>query len=316
MTGLKRAPWVSVLGVAGLAAPVWGDVAFVDTFSQVAWNGVIGVGGDSLSYNQLDSTGWTSPPDVIFNLGVNHTPVNYNEDDNFGPAGWWGRNETHVWSRGAYYVNGTLGVAARVDAGVSNVNTSSGAPVLLSTGSSSQYKLRINVTTPTTYRLVGRGQYAGVFTSMKFGNTTTGGFAYWSIFNPDGEQAVDQTGTLDPGVWLLEIYHGANVFGDGSGANDSHYRLIVGSVIGAGCNLADITEVGGTSEAPGLPDQQLTVDDLILFVNLFSDGTGCPGATPCSRADITGIGGPPESPDGELTVDDLIAFVNAYSEGC
>ncbi len=84
----------------------------------------------------------------------------------------------------------------------------------------------------------------------------------------------------------------------------------------AGCNLADITEVGGTEEFPGNPDGQLTVDDLILFVNLFSAATGCPGTAPCNRADVTGIGGSGAAPDGELTVDDLIEFVNAFSTGC
>ncbi len=83
-----------------------------------------------------------------------------------------------------------------------------------------------------------------------------------------------------------------------------------------GCNLADITEVGGTEEFPGSPDGQLTVDDLILFVNLFSAQTGCPGAAPCNLADVTGIGGNGAPPDGELTVDDLIEFVNAFSSGC
>ena len=89
-----------------------------------------------------------------------------------------------------------------------------------------------------------------------------------------------------------------------------------GTVVGGACNLADITEVGGTIESPGMPDGQLTVDDLILFINLFSDQSGCPGAAPCSRADVTGVGGGGAAPDGELTVDDLIEFVNAFSTGC
>lgn len=82
------------------------------------------------------------------------------------------------------------------------------------------------------------------------------------------------------------------------------------------CNEADIASVGETGEGPTTPDGQLTVDDLIAFVNLFSASTGCPGAAPCNQADIVGVGGPPEPPDGQLTVDDLIAFVNAFGEGC
>lgn len=85
------------------------------------------------------------------------------------------------------------------------------------------------------------------------------------------------------------------------------------------CNLADITSVGGSGSALGLcGDGQLTVDDLIEFVNLFSSGNGCPstpGQGACNRADIVSIGGGAGG-EGELTVDDLIAFVNAYSLGC
>lgn len=86
--------------------------------------------------------------------------------------------------------------------------------------------------------------------------------------------------------------------------------------LGAACNIADITEVGGTSELPGQPDGQLTVDDVILFVNLFSDSQGCPGAAPCNRADITAIGGGGQPADGQLTVDDVIEFFNVFSDGC
>ncbi|MBY0456183.1 MAG: hypothetical protein K2V38_02475, partial [Gemmataceae bacterium] len=84
----------------------------------------------------------------------------------------------------------------------------------------------------------------------------------------------------------------------------------------AACNLADITEIGGTTESQGSPDQQLTVDDIIVFINLFGDATGCPGSGPCNRADVTGIGGPPVAPDGQLTVDDIIGFFNAFGDGC
>jgi hypothetical protein len=82
---------------------------------------------------------------------------------------------------------------------------------------------------------------------------------------------------------------------------------------GAGCNRADITDIGDTGSGP---DNQLTVDDIIAFVNTFGDATGCPGAAPCNRADITDIGDTGAGPDGELTVDDIIAFVNAFGDGC
>lgn len=83
----------------------------------------------------------------------------------------------------------------------------------------------------------------------------------------------------------------------------------------APCNLADIASVGSTPPL-AFHDGQLTVDDIIVFVNLYGDGSGCPGASPCSQADVCGIGGPPAPPDGQLTVDDIIAFVNAFGDGC
>ncbi len=79
------------------------------------------------------------------------------------------------------------------------------------------------------------------------------------------------------------------------------------------CNRADLTDIGDTGAGP---DGQLTVDDIIAFVNTFGDATGCPGIAPCNRADITDIGDTGAGPDGELTVDDIIAFVNAFGDGC
>jgi hypothetical protein len=82
-----------------------------------------------------------------------------------------------------------------------------------------------------------------------------------------------------------------------------------------GCNRADITDIGDTGAGP---DDQLTVDDIIAFINTFGDEIGCPG-TPgvaCNRADITDIGDTGAGPDGQLTVDDIIAFINAFGDGC
>jgi hypothetical protein len=79
--------------------------------------------------------------------------------------------------------------------------------------------------------------------------------------------------------------------------------------------FADITDIGDTGDGP---DGQLTVDDVIAFVNTFGDSVGCPG-TPgvqCNRSDVTDIGDTGAGPDGELTVDDIIAFVNAFGDGC
>lgn len=87
--------------------------------------------------------------------------------------------------------------------------------------------------------------------------------------------------------------------------------------LGGACSLADITVIGGSAGELVVPDGQLTVDDIIVFVNVFSaPDAPCPGPAPCSQADIVGIGGVEFPADGLHTVDDLIAFVNAYGDGC
>lgn len=95
-------------------------------------------------------------------------------------------------------------------------------------------------------------------------------------------------------------------------------ELIVGELqlLGtAACSRADITDIGDTGAGP---DGQITVDDIIAFVNAFSDATGCPG-TPgvaCNRADVFDIGANSAGPDGQLTIDDIIDFVHSFVEGC
>ncbi len=79
-------------------------------------------------------------------------------------------------------------------------------------------------------------------------------------------------------------------------------RKIVPSALSLGLSLADVAQIGG---APG-PDNQRTVDDIITFVNAYSDGELVP-------ADVTDIGDTGAGPDNQLTVDDIIAFVNAFS---
>jgi hypothetical protein len=81
------------------------------------------------------------------------------------------------------------------------------------------------------------------------------------------------------------------------------------------CNRADVTDIGDTGAGP---DGELTVDDIIAFVNTFGDSVGCPGVpnVACNLADITDIGDTGAGPDGELTVDDIIAFVNSFGDGC
>ncbi|MGH7133244.1 MAG: GC-type dockerin domain-anchored protein [Phycisphaerales bacterium] len=70
------------------------------------------------------------------------------------------------------------------------------------------------------------------------------------------------------------------------------------------CNLADVTQLGGS----GLPDGFLTVDDIIVYLNAFFSGN-------LVIADVAALGGAPGA-DGQLTVDDVIVFLAAFFEGC
>ncbi|MCA3005830.1 MAG: hypothetical protein LW650_11890 [Planctomycetaceae bacterium] len=72
-----------------------------------------------------------------------------------------------------------------------------------------------------------------------------------------------------------------------------------------GCNLADVTGIGGP---PSTPDGILTGDDFNAFIGAFAAGD--------LLADITGIGGPPSAPDGIITGDDFNAFIAAFAAGC
>ena len=70
------------------------------------------------------------------------------------------------------------------------------------------------------------------------------------------------------------------------------------------CNLADVTQLGGS----GLPDGYLTVDDIIVYLNAFFAGN-------LAIADVAALGGSPGA-DGQLTVDDVIVFLAAFFDGC
>lgn len=111
---------------------------------------------------------------------------------------------------------------------------------------------------------------------------------------------------LDIGETLLiDIALNARCLGDRQTPATPEYCAVC-------CNLADVVSVGGGE----LCDGQLTVDDVIAFVNAFGDATNCPGSAPCNIADITDVGNTGNGPDGQLTVDDFILFVNLFGEGC
>lgn len=66
--------------------------------------------------------------------------------------------------------------------------------------------------------------------------------------------------------------------------------------------LADVVQVGGAWP----PDGQLTLDDILAFVNAYVDEE--------ALADLVSVGGA-LPPDGQRTLDDILAFVDAYVGG-
>ncbi len=94
------------------------------------------------------------------------------------------------------------------------------------------------------------------------------------------------------------------------------------------CNPADICGSGATFNNGTVdigPDNELSIDDFIVFLAAFSDAAGCPTATgPCNPADVCGSGATYTNgtadigPDGDLTIDDFIVFLAAFSDatGC
>lgn len=123
------------------------------------------------------------------------------------------------------------------------------------------------------------------------GGTSTGGVYSLSgtIGQPDAGVLSGGTFTLTGGFWA----------GAGGGS--------------AACNRADITDIGDSGAGP---DGQLTLDDILLYINEYNDSIGCPGSAPCNKADITDIGDSGSGPDGQLTLDDILAFIDDYNAGC
>jgi probable HAF family extracellular repeat protein len=66
------------------------------------------------------------------------------------------------------------------------------------------------------------------------------------------------------------------------------------------------SDIAGPGPSVG-PDGELTADDVILFINWFTNGN--------PLADIAGPG-PSVGPDGEFTADDVILFIGWFSAGC
>lgn len=103
---------------------------------------------------------------------------------------------------------------------------------------------------------------------------------------------------------IIRYHLNADVEPDGDIALDDYLVLAQDIQPNITC-LADLTGVGGL---PEMPDGQITVDDLIEFINSATNST--------LVGDVCGVGGLPSPPDGEVAIDDLIEFTNSYSNGC
>ena len=145
--------------------------------------------------------------------------------------------------------------------------------------------------------------------SLSFGGTTGTGRTY-TPFTTDcaGQNGLLTAGTyyLAVGRWNVNFLPNFSVNSTGGAAGTITLNLYTNAGAGGGgCNVADITGIGGP---PAIPDGLLTGDDFNAFVGAFASGD--------LLADITGIGGPPATPDGLITGDDFNAFIAAFAAGC
>lgn len=112
----------------------------------------------------------------------------------------------------------------------------------------------------------------------------------------------------DTGWYVVRVMRGCDVL-----ATSRHG-------VGVKCNAADVNYIGGGVEqveaAYFPPDMQLSLDDILAFIDLYIVSEFCPGAAPCSATDITDLGNSGAGPDGLLTLDDIILFIDSFNEGC
>jgi len=102
-------------------------------------------------------------------------------------------------------------------------------------------------------------------------------------------------GVRDPvtGQFLFSTFGGGN-------------RVLVIRGFGAPVQACGLSDVASPGQVPG-PDNELTADDIILFVGWFIARD--------PSADVAG-GGLFGGGDGEFTADDLVLFIQRYTRGC
>ncbi len=167
-------------------------------------------------------------------------------------------------------------------------------------------------------------------------NLTTGALDFVVLRDPSDTSFTIPAGVLAPSTgYQLSVYFSGRVQNASSGFNGSISVLardLVTTVIfttGPGpCNPGDLCG-SGAAYSDGVvdigADQQLTIEDFVIFLSAFTDETGCPtsgvfeGA--CNPADVCGAGATyldgavDVGPDGELTIDDFVVFLSAFVDG-
>jgi hypothetical protein len=82
--------------------------------------------------------------------------------------------------------------------------------------------------------------------------------------------------------------------------------VIGGPLVAAARPACGLSDVAGPGQSAG-PDNTLTADDIIVFLNWFFASD--------TRADVAGPG-QSTSADGQFTADDIIVFLNRFFAGC
>lgn len=121
------------------------------------------------------------------------------------------------------------------------------------------------------------------------------------IDGTDEPQEVYFTGELLPGVYSLRYEMELSVSGPQQDA-EFFFEFDLTPACHGAC-AADCDNGSGF----GVPDDAVTIDDLLYFLVLFEQGLSC--------ADLDNGGGAGVT-DGGVTIDDLLYFLERFSEGC
>ena len=135
---------------------------------------------------------------------------------------------------------------------------------------------------------------------------TNGGSAaaFWRFGQTVDLQAL--LGTLVPTGWNVDAITDVSANGTvvvGFARDNANRIQAYRATITRPCGRSDIASPGQL----GRPDGELTADDIILFINRFSNRD--------ARGDIAGPG-QSLGADGEFTADDIIVFINAFTVAC